>query len=74
MPNAPSPRHFEAISLPPEVAIEIAAYLRSSLFAPLVSNEWLFDTIYSGFRVLRFLSFTDVIDNITVVQYIQATG
>ncbi|KAL0637826.1 hypothetical protein Q9L58_003216 [Maublancomyces gigas] len=38
MPNTPSPRHFEAVSLPPEVAVEIAAYLRSSLFAPLSSN------------------------------------
>lgn len=74
MPNTPSPRHFEAVSLPPEVAIEIAAYLRSSLFAPLVSNEWLFDMIYSGFCVLRFFSFTDVINNITVVQYIPTTG
>lgn len=71
MPNTPSTRHFEAVSLPPEVAVEIAAYLRSSLFAPLVSNEWLFDMIYSGSQ--RF-SCTDIIDNATVIQYIPATG
>ncbi|KAH8146036.1 uncharacterized protein LAJ45_09958 [Morchella importuna] len=36
MPNTPPPpRHFD---LPPEVAVEIAGYLRSSLFAPLSSN------------------------------------
>lgn len=71
MPNTPSPRHFEAVSLPPEVAVEIAAYLRSSLFAPLVSNEWLFDMIYPGSE--NFLC-TDVIYNATVIQYIPATG
>lgn len=74
MPNTPSPRHFEAVSLPPEVAVEIAAYLRSSLFAPLVSNKRLPNTISSGVCVPRDFSCTDVIDNVTVIQYISATG
>ncbi|KAL7276265.1 hypothetical protein RUND412_000731 [Rhizina undulata] len=37
MPDTPQ-RHCEAVGLPPQVAAELAGYLRSSLFAPLSSN------------------------------------